>query len=90
MRATAIRAAHMLSAVCTHEGSDPRGRVVSGYLKLQAPLIRTKVVTLGVRNNPGEDESNSYVVLRIGEQKATYDLDNSACFGKGSPCRSEC
>jgi hypothetical protein len=42
-----------------------RGRVVAGYVKLQAPLIRAKVDRFGVRNNPSKDESDSYVVLRM-------------------------
>ena len=77
--------ANVVSAVCTPEGKDPRGRVVSGYLKMQGQAVTAVVKGLGIRKSPGEGESDTFADLVCGRLAVQCHLDIPLVIGMMQP-----
>ena len=51
--------AKIINASCSPEGLDPRGRVSSGYLQIQGPLVDVQVTEIGFRHRDMSAQSFS-------------------------------
>lgn len=77
--------ATIISAVCTPEGKDPRGRVVSGYLKIQGLAVAAVVSGVGVNEKQGSEDGDTYADLKIGGLTLRCQLDIPLVIGKLEP-----
>jgi hypothetical protein len=78
-------AADVVSASCTPEGVDPRGRVVDGYLMIQGPVIRCRVTAVRVRDDPGPHESDSCAEIRLRALVGECHLDVPVSLARQRP-----
>ena len=67
--------AKVVAASCTTEGADERGRVESGYLKIQGLTTRCKVTRIGLRDSPNLHQSDSYGKIAGHGVEGEFELD---------------
>lgn len=78
-------AATVLSASCTPEGKDARGEVSKGYLKIQGLTVRCRVGAVGVVENPGFHDSDSYAKLVARGLEGVCNLDIPVVYSLAMP-----
>jgi hypothetical protein len=77
--------ATVLSAGCTPEGVDARGRIVKGYLKIQGPTVPCRIGSIGIVEEPGYHDSDSYAKLVTPYLEGTCNLDIHVVFAQTTP-----
>jgi hypothetical protein len=79
--------ATVVAVSCTTEGLDSRGRVSSGYLKLQGPVVYCKSAAFTVRDGSSLQESDTCVELRVHNPAEKCELDIPLSMTRNPPAK---
>jgi hypothetical protein len=81
---SARHVAKIIASSCKPEGSDPHGRVVNGYLRIQGPVLTARVTSIRLDNRADVDW-RTYAMLRKGRMQGECKLDVPLALCRAEP-----